>query len=417
MNLLLKSAKIIAPGNPFHNKTVDIFIKNGIIENIGKNLAPNGKFQEVSLENLHVSSGWFDSSVSFGEPGFEDRETIANGLQAAAKSGFTQVAINPNTNPIVDTNADVTFIKNCANNHAVTVLPVGALTVRSEGVDLAELYDMKNAGAVAFSDYQKPIGNANLLKIALQYAQNFNGLVQSFPQENAVAGKGQVNEEQSSTYLGLKGIPALAEELQIVRDLHILAYTGGKLHIPTISTAGAVSLIKAAKKKGLDVSCSVALHNLYFTDDALASFDTNYKVMPPLRTKKDSKALLKGLEDGTINFVTTDHNPIDVENKNVEFDHAMYGTIGLESAFGVLNKLLGLEKTIEMLTKGAERFLGEAQNIKEGNKANLTLFNPSTSYTFTKANIHSTSKNAIFLGEELQGKAYGIVNNNQLVLN
>ena len=286
----------------------------------------------------------------------------------------------------------------------------------SESVDLAELFDMKNAGAVAFGDYQQPISNPNLLKIALQYTQNFDGLVLSFPQENKIAGKGIVNEEANGTKLGLKGIPALAEELQIARDLFILEYSGGKLHIPTISTAKSVSLIKDAKAKGLDVTCSVAIHNLILTDDALIEFDTNYKVLPPLRTQKDTEVLIKALKEGIIDFVTSDHNPLDTELKKVEFDHAAYGTIGLESAFGALQTVVSTEKAIELLTSGKLRFGIPSEKIKVGSNANMTLFNPDETYTFENNHILSTSKNSAFLGENLKGKVYGILANNQLLV-
>ncbi|WP_417443849.1 dihydroorotase [Joostella sp.] len=414
MNILLKSAKIIAPNSEFHQQTKDIFIENGIISKIEDSITSSEDTKVIDLKNLHVSEGWFDSSVSIGEPGYEERETIENGLKTAALSGFTGIAVNPNANPIADTNADIGFLKAKALGKATTLYPIGALTIKSESVDLAELFDMKNAGAVAFGDYQQPISNPNLLKIALQYAQNFDGLVLSFPQENKIAGKGIVNEEANGTKLGLKGIPALAEELQIARDLFILEYTGGKIHIPTISTEKSVSLIKEAKDKGLDVSCSVAIHNLILTDDALEEFDTNYKLLPPLRTKKDTQALINGLKDGTIDFVTSDHNPLDVEQKNVEFDHAMYGSIGLESAFGALHKILDLEKTVEVLTNGKSRFGIPTETIKVGSNTNLSLFNPEEAYVFSTKNIISSTKNSAFLGEELKGKSYGIIANGQV---
>lgn len=417
MNVLLKSAKIIDPQSGYHQKIQDILIVKGIITKIAKHIESKSSYKVIDLENIHVSQGWFDSSVSLGEPGFEDRENILNGLKTAAFSGFSAVAVNPNTYPVIDSNADITFLKSKSSQNAVTLYPIGALTEKSEGIGLAELFDMKNAGAIAFGDYQKPISNPNLLKIALLYAQSFDGLVISFPQENQIAGKGVVNEEELSTKLGLKGIPALAEELQVARDLFILEYTGGKLHIPTISTAKSVQLIKDAKKKKLNVSCSVAIHNLIFTDALLEEFNTNHKVLPPLRTEKDVKALIKGVNDGTIDFVTSDHNPIDIENKKIEFDYALYGTIGLESAFGALNTVFSTEKVIELLTKGKERFGLEATGIKEGIPANLSLFNPDTEYIFSEKDIISTSKNSGFINYKLKGKAYGIFANDKLVIN
>lgn len=414
MNALLKSATVVDSKSDFHNQTVDILIENGVITKISKRISNPKNYQELKLENLHVSQGWFDSSVSLGEPGFEERETIVNGLDVAAKSGFTSIALNPNTNTVLDSNADIAFVLSKAANHAVDLKPIGALTKSSESIDLAELFDMKNAGAVAFYDYQTPITNPNLLKIALQYASNFKGLVLSFPQESKISGLGVMNENANSTRLGLKGNPTLAEELQVARDLFLLEYTEGKLHIPTISTAKSVELIRAAKAKKLDITCSVAIHNICFTDDKLQDFDTNYKVLPPLRTQYDADALIEGLKDGTIDMVTTDHNPMDIENKKVEFDHANYGTIGLESAFGALQTIFSTKKAIALLTKGKSRFNAEETTITEGQKANLTLFNPEEKYTFGKENILSTSKNSAFLGTELKGKTYGIIANNKI---
>ncbi|MCR8669121.1 dihydroorotase [Aestuariibaculum sp. M13] len=416
MNILIKSATIIDPQSEFHNTTQDILVENGVITKIESNLTNPGNYQEITLDNLHISQGWFDSSVCFGEPGFEERDTIENGLKTAAASGFTAVAMNANTNPVIDCNADVTFAKAKAANHATTLLPVGALTVGSKGVDLAELYDMNTAGAVAFYDYKKSISNPNLMKIALQYASNFNGLVFSFPQEDQVVGHGVMHEHITSTRLGLKGIPALAEELQIVRDLFLLEYTGGKLHIPTISTKKSVELIREAKAKGLDITCSVAIHNLYFTDEALTDFNTHFKVLPPLRTQIDIDALKEGLHDGTIDMVTSDHNPLDVEHKKVEFDHAAYGTIGLESAFGALQTIFNTEETVKLLTQGKGRFGIETCSISVGNALDAALFNPNTKYVFSKNHIVSKSNNAIFENETLKGQVYGIIANNIIAL-
>nr|WP_288935401.1 dihydroorotase [uncultured Allomuricauda sp.] len=417
MNILLKSAKIICPENKeLHLKKRDILIKKGIIEKIGAALEAPSNIKVLDKKNLHVSLGWFDSSVSFGEPGFEERETIANGLFTAGKSGFTDIILNPNTNPVPDTSSDVVFLKERGLGKVTKIYPLGTLTKNADGVDLAELFDMKNAGAVAFFDFKKQISNPNLLKIALLYAQNFDGLVYSFPQDGNIKGNGVAHEGEVSTKLGLKGIPALSEELQIARDLFILEYTGGKLHIPTISSAGSVKLIAEAKKKGLDVTCSVAVHNLFFSDETLKDFDTYFKVSPPLRTKSDSKALIKGLKNGTIDFVTSDHIPMDIEHKRVEFDNAKSGSIGLESAFGALNTIFELEETVSFLTKGRSRYQVETPELKEGSKACLTLFNPDGEYTFETTDILSTSKNSMFLGSELKGKVYGIINNDQSTL-
>jgi len=416
MNILLKSATIIDASSNHHLQKMDILVKNGKIEKIASTI-DSGDFKVLELKNLHISQGWFDSSVSFGEPGFEERENIDNGLETAAISGFTHIALNANTNPVTQSKSQIKYILSKAEDKTVSIYPIGALSLNSEGQDLAELYDMQNAGAVAFYDYKKPISNTNLLKIALQYCQNFDGLIQSFPFDRSIAKNGMVNEELNSTKLGLKGIPALAEELQISRDLYLLEYTGGKLHIPTISTNKSVQLIKEAKKKGLNVSCSVSVNNLILTDDALQSFDSNYKLMPPLRTKEDNKALLKGLLDGTIDGVTSDHDPIDIENKKTEFDNAKYGSIGLESVFGALNTLMDFEKSIAILNNLKERFQVPINTISEGNNADITLFSPSEEYIFSKKDILSTSKNAALLGQKLKGKVYGVIANNKMKLN
>ena len=417
MNLLIKSATVVDSKSDFHNETVDILIEKGVISQISKQIENASKVQEITLNNLHVSRGWFDSSVSFGEPGFEERETISNGLETAARSGFTDVAVNSNTNPVIDSYADISFLKTKAQGHPVNLYPIGALTKNSDGEDLAEMFDMKNAGAIAYYDYQKPIRNPNLMKLALQYASNFGGLIYSFPQESKISGRGVMNENVMSTSLGLKGNPTLAEELQIVRDLFLLEYTGGKLHIPTISSAKSVELIRNAKAKKLDVSCSVAIHNLLLTDQVLTTFDTRFKVLPPLRTQHDCDALIEGVKDGTIDMVTSDHNPIDIEHKKIEFDYAIYGTIGLETAFGALNSIFTIKKTIDLLTKGKERFGIDPSPIAVGKNAKLTLFNPTENYTFQKDMILSTSKNAIFENYPLKGKVYGVFSNNQLILN
>ena len=415
MKIIIRSAKIIDSQSPFHNQTVDLLIADGIIEKIGISILDIDDAEEVKFDNLHVSQGWFDSSVSLGEPGYEDRETIANGLNVAAKSGFTAIALQPNSYPVIDNQSQVNFVKSKATGFATELFPIGALTKASEGKDMAELFDMKKSGAIAFGDYNKSLDNANLLKIALQYVQDFDGLVIAYSQDANIKGNGVANEGIVSTRLGLKGIPNLAEELQITRNLFLLEYTGGKLHIPTVSTAKSVELIREAKAKGLQVTASAAVHHLVLTDEKLEGFDTRFKVTPPLRTETDRQALLNGIKDGTIDLITSDHNPIDIEFKKMEFDTAKNGTIGLESAFGALLTVLPLETVIEKLTVGKSIFGIKNYSITEGSKANFTLFNPEGKATFTTANILSKSKNSAFLGTEIQGSVYGILNQNQLV--
>ena len=418
MNVLIKSAIIIDEKSDYHKLKKDILVENGVITKIANSINNTNKYVSIKEENLHVSCGWFDTSVSFGEPGYEERETIKNGLEVAAKSGCTAVAVNSNCNPYIDTKSSVEFLKNSHPKHLVNLYPIASLTKKSEGKEIAELYDMQNSGAIGFGDYTNAVSNPNLMKIALLYAQNFDGLILGFPQDDRLANGGLANEGYHSTRLGLKGNPALAEELQIARDLFLLEYTGGKLHVPTITTAGSVKLIKEAKKKGLNISCSVSAHHLVLTDKLLNSFDANVKVTPPLRTDKDIKALVKGIKDGVIDIITSDHNPIDIEHKKLEFENALDGTIGLESLFGAVNKVLPIDNVVKCLSENPRKCFGLPElQIKKGEKANLTLFNPDFEYTFNKDHILSTSKNAIFLDNVLNGKVYGTIANNKLVLN
>ena len=416
MKIVLKNATVVDVNSQYHKQKVDILISEGIITKIKKNSVFNSDYQVVETTDLHVSQGWFDSSVSFGEPGFEDRETIVNGLEVAAKSGFTAVALQPNSYPIIDNQSQIQFVKQKAKNTATQLFPIGALTKNAEGKDIAELFDMKNSGAIAFGDYNKPISNANLMKIALQYVQDFDGLLIAFCEDENIKASGVVNEGAVATQLGLKGIANLAEYLQIERNLLLLQYTTGKMHIPTISTAKSVELIRGAKAQGLQITCSVAVHNLVYTDSKIQTFDSRFKLAPPLRTETDRQALLAGILDNTIDCITSDHNPIDIEHKKVEFDFAKNGTIGLESAFGALLKILPLDVVIQKLTAAKSIFGVPSSPIEAGNTANLSLFTTDENWIFSKENILSKSKNSAFLGCEMKGKPVGIVNQNKLVL-
>lgn len=416
MKLIIRNATIVAPGNKFHGSRKDIKIENGQIKLIADKIDAADGFEEFSGNNLHVSEGWFDTSVSLGEPGFEERETIVGGLNAAAAGGFTGVAVQPSSNPVTDNQAQVKLITTKAAGHAVNAHVIGALTMGSDGKDLAELYDMHSAGAIAFGDYNKNTDNANLMKIALQYTQDFGGTVIAFSQDKQVAGKGIVNEGISATQNGLRGIPKLAEELMVARNLQLLEYTGGRLHIPTISSPESVQLIKEAKSKGLSVTCSVAVHHLTLNDEVLSTFDTRYKVMPPLQDEETRLALIEAVKDGTIDCITSDHAPIDIEHKKLEFDYALYGTIGLESAYGALENILPTETIVEKLIAG-RRIFGIESNFDEGQMANLTLFDPSETWTFSESDIVSKSKNSVFIGHAMTGKVLGIVSNGQLKTN
>ena len=415
MNIILKSAKVINVESKHNGSKQDILISEGKIKKIGGSISVKNA-KTISVKNLHVSTGWFDSSVSFGEPGYEERETLLNGADVASKSGFTDLLLNPSTKPVLDNQTDISFIKSKSLNSSCNIHPIGALTLSSESKDLAELYDMKNSGAVGFYDFKKPILNSNLLKTALLYSQSFNSVIMSYPQDNSVAKGGLINEGTISVNYGIKGIPNFAEEIQIARDLHVLEYTGGKLHIPTISTKKSLELIKKAKSKGLNVTCSVAVHNLIFNDKKLKDFDTRFKVLPPLREEKDRVALVNGVKTGLIDMVTSDHLPIDLENKKTDIENAKYGTIGLESIFGSLLSLFDLNQTIEILSRGREIFNIKKPEFEVGSKASLSLFTIND-YEFSKADILSKSKNSAFLGMKMKGKPIGVINGNKITIN
>ena len=415
MSILIKSAKIIDADNSLDGKVFDIYIDKGIISNINKNIDKPAK-TIISRENLHVSIGWLDSSVCFGEPGLEEREDLENGIKSAGLSGFTDIVLNSETLPILDSKADISYIKSKTQNSVVSVHPLGALSKKSDSEELADLKEMYDVGCIGFNDFKKAIKNPNLLKTALQYVQHFDGLILSFPIEDSISKNAQVHEGEVSTKYGIKGFPPISEEIAVYRDLKILEYTDGKLLIPTISTTGSVKLIKEAKSKGLKVWCSVSINNLFFNDDKLKDFDTRFKVMPPIRDEKTRKELIKYVNDGSIDLVTCDHCPIDIDNKKTDFENSFFGSTGLESSFGALNSLFDLNKTIKILTSGYDTFSINKPSLSVGSTAKLTLFNPDIKYTFTKSNVLSKSKNSSFIDSKLKGKAYGIVSNSKILI-
>lgn len=415
MKILLQKATLIDPKNAFHYLTKDILITDGIITAIEDEIVEKSA-EIINYPNLHISRGWSDSSVCFGEPGYEERETLENGLKTAGLSGFTQIGVNPDTKPITDNQSAVNYLKNAGDKSATQIFPIASFTKNQEGKLLTELYDLKHHGAIAFGDYKKSIKNAELLKIALQYAQRFDGLIISHPTDTSIGNQRGVHEGTISTRNGLSGTPTLSEILQIQRDIAVLKYTGGKLHIPFLSSAAAVELIRKAKKQGLNLSCSVALANLVFTEEELSDFNTNFKLEPPLRTEEDRAALRQGVIDGTIDMVTSNHEPLNIELKHLEFEYAAPGTVGLEAMFGVLSTLFPTEKVISILTKGSFFFGIDSTPIEVGQIANLSLFNPSGSSILQEENLHSTSKNCAFINTPTQGTVYGVIYNTQTTL-
>ena len=416
MKILLKSATVLERNSPFHTKTVDIFIENGKIKDISNSINSSAE-TVISKKNLHVSTGWFDSSVCFGEPGFEDRESIKNGLKTASHSGFTDICLQPDTFPKIDNNSILSFLKSLEYEYPCKIHPIACLSIDGKGKKMTEFFDLHKGGAIAFGDFLTPIKNPNLLKSALLYVQCFDGLIMSTPRDPYINLNGTVNEGVKSTELGLASIPSIAETIQIKRDISILEYTGGKIHIPYISSSESVEIIRNAKKNGLNITTSVPIANLIFNDDILDGFNSNYKLFPPIRDKEDQKMLKEGVLDGTIDIVTSHHQPINPELKHVDFNSAEYGTISLETMFGLLNKIFSIEKVIDLLTRGRFIFGLENPKIEIGAKACLTFFDPSKRNTFSSDKILSTSKNCAFVDMEIIGEVYGCINENKFHYN
>lgn len=415
--ILIKNATIICKESVYHRSKKDILIKEGVIHSIEDHIDKDTSFEVIELENLHISIGWIDSSVSFGTPGHEERQGVENAIHTAACSGFTSVLLNPNNSPNPENKSGINSINSYYKNDLVNVIPVGSLSTSQKGTDLTEIFDMYTAGAVSFYDYKKDIHNANLLKVALQYTSSFGAVLQSYPQDQDIAGTGQVNEDENTIHLGIKSIPSIAEVLRISRDLTLVQYSGGKLHIPTVTTVEGLDLIKIAKKQGVSVTCSVAAHHLFLDSSVLTDFNTHYKVQPPLRDRDTVNKLKSYISDGTVDMITSDHSPLNIELKELEFDQASYGTVGLESAFSMTHAAIGLEPTIEQFTSAYEVFNLKKPSFEVGDKAVFSLFNPKHPYTFTTDHILSDSKNAAALGHQLNGKVYGIINHDKFQIN
>lgn len=417
MNWLIKSATIIDPAGPHHNQTKDILISEGKIEKIDDHIETNAEVFEA--ENLHVSAGWLDLRVNFCDPGFEHKEDICSGLQAARKGGFTGVCLVPSTDPPLSTKSQIEYVQNKARGAVTDLFPYGTISAQRKGEQLSEMYDMSLAGALAFTDDKRPVSSAALFSTALLYSCNFNGRIVSFPHEKTLAEGGQIHEGNISTFLGLKGLSALSEELMVTRDLALCEYNQAAVHFTGISSKGSVEMIRQAKKKGLPVTCDVYAHNLLLTDESLSDYDQNKKVLPPLRDETHRLALIEGLKDGTIDAICSDHSPEDVERKNVEFEHAAFGMIGLETCFAVsrtaLSEKLDLAEMISKLTTEPRKIIGQqVAAVDTGSLANLTFFNPDLKWTFEKSDIRSKSANTPFIGNEFIGKPLAVFNHGRL---
>lgn len=412
-SILIQSCTILDPNSTFNNKKVDVLIRDGKITQIGSKLSFDGEL--IDGNGKFLSPGFFDMNVSIGEPGLETKEDMVTGSKAAMAGGFTGLAIMPHNKPTTDSKSQVEFLINKAKGNLVDIYPYGAVSQQREGKDIAEMFDMQNSGAIAFTDGDLPIQNAGLMERALLYAKGFDGLILAQAEDESIAGKAKMNEGAMSTLLGMKGIPNLSEELMIVRDLYLADYTDSKVHFSTISTAHSVDLIKAAKQKGVKVTCDVAAHHLVLTDDCIADFDSNYKVKPPLRTKIDAETLIKGIKDGVIDAVVSQHKPQEIEFKQVEFEIAAYGMIGLQTVLPLLLKAgLTKEEIVAKLAIAPREILGLAiPKITEGALANVVLFN-NDEWVYTKENNYSKSANSPFLNQHLNGKVWLTCNNKQI---
>ncbi len=434
MNILLRAVKIVDKASPLNGQVKDLLLQEGRIVRIGDGLETDGA-EVREGQGWCVSPGWVDMRVASRDPGYEHEEDLDSVRRAAARGGFTEIMLLPNSKPVVDAKDTLNYVRQPRPEHPVRVHVAAAVTRKAEGVDFTEMIDLHHAGAVAFTDGEVPIQNADILLKALLYLRPLNALLINRPEDRQLTLFGQMNEGITSTLLGLKGMPALAEEMMLSRDLKLLAYATEKigpqqqsdhetfgqkplpqLHVSLLSTARAVILIREAKAQGLPVSCDVAAHQLAYDDSVLMDFDTNLKVNPPFRSTADIAALREGLADGTIDGIVSDHSPHAEESKNVEFDHANFGITGLETAFSLaqMHSGLAVEDIIEKLTANPRRILRlPEESIAENQPANLTLFAPDETWNFDKS--FSKSKNTPFLGQELRGKVVGVVNGGSFV--
>jgi dihydroorotase len=414
MNLLIKSATVVYPASPFHNQVADILIEKGVITKIGSGLSDD-KAKVLDATGKYLAPGFFDLNCNVGELGLETKEDLQTGTAAAAAGGFTGIALMPNTHPPVHSKAEVEYLLNRAMGNLVDIYPLGTISHKREGRDLSEMYDMFKSGARAFTDGNRPVQDAGLMERALLYVQGFGAKVISYAEDAFIAGKAKMNEGVVSTMLGMKGIPSLAEELMIARDIYLAEDSGTDIHFTTISTARSVELIREAKKRGLKVTCDTAIHNIILTDEALMGFDSLYKVKPPLRTQADVDALIAGLKDGTIDALVTQHTPHEIEFKDVEFEVAEYGIIGLQTAFSLAVKAgLSVELIVEKLAINPRKILNVAiPTLAEGEKANLVLLDTEADWEYSRAANRSKSYNSPFLGQNLKGKVLLTCNNNQ----
>jgi dihydroorotase len=425
MDILLKGGRLVDPASG-RDETVDMRIRNGVIERMGRDLSPNSSIEAYDLRGKIVAPGFCDMHVHLREPGFEYKETIETGCASAAAGGFTAVCCMPNTNPPIDDAAIVrTIIEKGRTAHGgiVDVHPIAAVTRGREGKELAPMLELADAGAVGFSDDGAPIASSETMRRALEYARMKHRPIIQHAEDPQLSARGVMNEGSISTELGMPAIPPVAEEIMVQRDVCLVEYTGGQYHVAHSSTARTVDIIRDAKRRRLPVSCEVTPHHFTLTDEAVRSFDTNVKMNPPLRTRADVEAMLEGLRDGTIDVIATDHAPHSYDEKQVEFLFAPFGIVGLETAIGLAiselvdSKLLSVAQLIEKFSVNPRRILHlEPIAFQEGSRANLTILDPDVEWIVDTSLFRSKSKNSPFGGRRLKGRAFGIINNGQSTL-
>ncbi|NNC86430.1 MAG: dihydroorotase [Bacteroidia bacterium] len=419
MDILIKSIKVINPGKDFHNKSVDILIEKGIIKKIASNIKSKKGLNTYNGKGQCVSIGWLDMKANFCDPGYEYKEDLLTGMKASAQGGFTGVAIMPSTKPALQSKSDIEYVINKTKGNLVDVMPVGSISKDLEGNQLTELYDMKQAGAVAFTNDKKYLSNSGFVLRALQYATNIKSLFISYSNDENLIPGAHVHEGTQSTLIGMKGQPDLSEKIGIERDLALSDYADANIHFSTISTKLAIDSIAKAKKERKGISSEVAAHHLLLSDEMLSDYDSNYKVQPPLRDEKTIKSLRKAVSNGSIDVICSDHTPQDIDSKELEFDFAKPGIVAAETAFAcartALPKATDINVIIKAIALNPRKVLSIAlPKIKEGEKANLTLFDADEKWTFTKEHIQSKSNNTPFIGYAFKGKTKAVINNNKI---
>lgn len=415
MKILIRSALIVSPKSPFHKKKKNVLIQNGRIEEIGdKNYSAD---KIIEAEGMILSAGWFDLGTFVGDPGQEQKEDLFSLAKTAAAGGFTEIAVLPNTHPTIQSKNEVSYVTANNETRLVQIHALAAVTKNCKGEELTEMIDLHEAGAIAFTDGLKPVWHTDIFLKSLQYLQKFDGLLIDQPEDIWLNMFGQMHEGVASTMLGLKGMPRIAEEVAISKNLELLGYAGGRLHLAKVSSAKAIDLIRSAKKKGLNVSCDIAAYQPLYTDEALNDFDTNYKVNPPLREKADQDALIKGLKDGTIDVLVSNHVPHEIESKFLEFDLSEFGLINLQtfaSQLVSLSRWVEMDELIEKVTDAPRKLLKvQPVVIDVDTKANLTLFDPNREWVFTPESNYSKAKNSPWLGSTLKGKVVAVFNNSK----